>query len=159
MGKLIFSVIALVGIFQLVPFGKMGVDEIYFLANDTIKKHGFNCKPELMTRIALVESGGDPLAIGDGGKAIGLMQMWENTSKDLYNRLDYNYYRYEEENLKRPEVAMYFACAYFDWIAGVASHRGEDWAIRAYNGGYGWEGTEERRRNTAIYLNKVKEVL
>ena len=65
--------------------------------------------PEFMTYIMLsliyVESKGDPSAVGDGGKARGLTQIWVSTARD--------YGDVTPEQLHQPETNISFAFKHF----------------------------------------------
>lgn len=128
--------------------------DVYLLAKQTIKENDFLADAEVLRRIAYVESNYNKFSIGDKGKALGLMQVWQRTSKDLYERLGYRRYHYSSINMLRPEVSMYFAGAYFDWLNKTDTNRSLEWKVRAYNGGRGWENNLKSVINTQDYYNK-----
>jgi hypothetical protein len=101
----------------------------------------------LLSAIVMVESGGDPNAIGDGGKAIGPYQIhqayWIDGCKALGVKWDY--WRAKDERTARRVVTAY-----------ILRYAGEgaslEKAARIHNGG----PQGHRNPATLIYWEKVK---
>jgi hypothetical protein len=51
---------------------------------------------QVIDALVEVESGGDPCAVGDDGKALGLLQIWEITVDDVNRILGYEAYTYAD---------------------------------------------------------------
>jgi len=88
--------------------------------------------PEFMTYIMLsliyVESKGDPSAIGDGGKARGLTQLWVSTARE--------YGDVTPEQLHNPEINISFAFKHFHRL--LKKYRGNlALVLYAWNRGMG----------------------
>ena len=88
--------------------------------------------PEFMTYIMLsliyVESKGDPSAVGDGGKARGLTQIWVSTARE--------YGDVTPEQLHQPETNISFAFKHFRNL--LKKYRGNlALALYAWNRGQG----------------------
>ncbi len=88
--------------------------------------------PEFMSYIMLsliyVESNGNPNAVGDGGKARGLTQIWVSTARDYGN--------VTAEQLLRPETNLSFAFKHFQHL--LQKYRGNlALALYAWNRGSG----------------------
>src|SRR5690606_944874 len=101
--------------------------------------------PEMLVAMAKVESNFDPEAyryeshLGDA--SAGLMQTLEKTALWLYTDMGAKAKgRPTLASLMQPDVSMYFGAAYVNWLRRYRSiTRSEEWIVRAYNGGPGWE--------------------
>lgn len=139
-------------------------DQVYALAAATLREHSFLGTAQDLTITAYIESSFRPWVYREernrSGQvwdtSWGLMQTLLGTAQDLYNKG----YRAKgaptSDTLKSPEISMYFGAAYKDWLRRSYKGRSDDWYIRAYNGGPGWEGTQNGPANTAIYLSRYK---
>jgi len=86
------------------------------------ERHGI--RPELLRAIVQHESNFDENAIGDGGKARGLMQMHGGAASDM--GVDW-------EKLFNPALALDAGAAYLAWL--ITELQDERTAVAAYNGG------------------------
>lgn len=109
----------------------------YFLW-DLFLQYGerYEIPAELLARQCRQESGFNPRAIGDGGKARGLGQFWEATWKDVMGT--------DWDEAFDPERAIEAMAKYDRWLCDVIEAktelRGKEslaWALRAYNWGIG----------------------
>jgi len=65
-----------------------------------------------------------------------------------------------QANLRTERGGIYFGTAYLEFLARRYPGKGQDWLIRAYNGGPGWESSSSTAQsNTAKYLATVKKNL
>jgi soluble lytic murein transglycosylase-like protein len=85
----------------------------------------FGVRAELIAAVIHHESGGDPNAVGDGGRALGLMQMHRQAAEDV---------GFAWEDLRRPEVAIPAGAAYLSQMLRLCGNS-EAWALAAYNQG------------------------
>ena len=85
-----------------------------------------NVDPLLVRAIIKVESGGDPLMVGDGGWSVGLMQINTAAQGDRIKRLGVDDLFDPESNIR---VGVDYLAALMD------EGKGQDWALLAYNGG------------------------
>ncbi|MGH1403265.1 MAG: transglycosylase SLT domain-containing protein [Alphaproteobacteria bacterium] len=131
---------------------------------ETYKIHSTSAQD--LTIFAYVESSFRPWVERDEGfdKSTGLMQTLLGTANDMYKKGYTAVGQPTEESLKNPVISMYFGAAYLQWLKRHYSEWGhrydggyEDFFIRAYNGGAGWQKTPNGAKNTAHYLSKWKD--
>lgn len=104
-----------------------------------------NLAPLLAAMIA-VESSGNPAAIGDGGRARGVLQIHPGVVQDV-NRVYGTTYRHQD--MHNPAVAVDVAKAY---LAHYCPNAGPERMARVWHcGPSGW-----RRKAGEAYWNKVK---
>lgn len=114
-----------------------------------------NLAPLLAAMIA-VESSGNPNAIGDGGRARGVLQIHPAVVADC-NRIAGT--RFTHRDAHRPDVARWMAATYLHhWVTPARLGRqptAEDYA-RAWNGGgpAGW-----RKPQTLRYWQRVRKAM
>jgi hypothetical protein len=118
----------------------------------------------LLDAIEAVESGGDPNAIGDGGRAVGAYQIWKIYVDDVNNINTFGpKYNYEDRWDRNKSRAM--AKAYLYWYVrftrGVYNKKPEwdnrkwEYMARIHNGGpNGW-----KKECTKSYWLKVKRAI
>lgn len=123
------------------------------LADEIVSSYGFDVDPQMLVRIAWIESAFNPAAIGDDGRSIGLMQTLLSTAQWLATDMGYRSFGVPGEgSLRNAKVSMYFGAAYLDWLTTYrGTRRSEEWIVRAYNGGQGWQSTAAGPRLTAEY--------
>lgn len=111
----------------------------------------------LLPALAHVESRGDPAAVGDGGKALGLYQIHRGVVEDVN---DYAHADYEWEDVLDPDVAKHVAVLYLEkWGMHYWRESGRKPTLevlaRIWNGGpRGWE-----KEATLPYWGRVREAL
>ena len=108
-----------------------------------------------------VESDNNPNAIGDDGKAVGILQIHEICVDDV-NRITKSNYTYDDRyNVTKSTVIcanylMYYHDKYLDYVPFTVM---DDYEIcaRLWNGGY--EGLKRNPSATDAYWEKVKNKL
>lgn len=106
--------------------------------------------PTLLDAIIQVESGGNPNAVGDSGKAVGIMQIWPIMVEDINRILNKNVYTLEDRYNPNKSVEMYNI-----FMEHYCKFYSDEQKARCWNGGPdGWKKTA-----TLPYWNKVKKVL
>lgn len=96
--------------------------------------------------VALVESGGDPCAIGDGGQAVGILQIHPIMVADVNRIIGERRYTLADRRDVRKSVEMFVLYVLHYWPDGGP----EQWA-RGWNGGP--DGPEQSE--TKGYWRKV----
>ncbi len=79
--------------------------------------------PKVAKAVCYVESFFDPNAVGDGGRAHGLMQIWMPTANSVG-------FLGSSKQLMHPETNIKFGCAYLDFMIGKY---GKTRGIMGYN--------------------------
>jgi len=144
--------------------GKLSVAEVRALAQRTIADNGFFIRPDMALAIAVIESGDlnnpnagmNPHATRFEPQVLdvstGLMQTLLGTAKWLATDMGYTAFGVPRAtDLYKPEVSMYFGCAYLDWLQDYKNtSRSEDWIVQSYNAGPG--------NSSGFYLQKYKKV-
>ncbi len=140
---------------------KSEVMEVATYVKETYGIHSTDARS--LTIFAYVESSFRPWVYRDesrGRRSTGLMQTLLGTAQDMYNKGYKAVGRPTHESLKNPIISMYFGAAYLEWLKLNYYERAysygnyEDFFLRAYNGGAGWQNSETGRNNTAQYLKK-----
>jgi len=117
----------------------------------------------LIAAIAMVESGGDPQAVGDGGRAIGILQVRKILIEDV-NRVADTWYRWPQD-ARDPAKSRRIARLYLDYYCGRYTARtGQaitpDVAARIWNGGprgYAFSCTADYGRRVAALYEANRE--
>jgi len=128
-----------------------------------VGRYGFNVSPQMIVRIAWIESSFNPSAsryedaLGDA--STGLMQTLLSTARWLARDMGYSAYGVPAlSDLMRPEVSVYFGAAYLDYLSRYRNQsRSEEWMIRAYNGGPGFT-TNSTNNYWSKYMAAKSEV-
>lgn len=101
---------------------------------------------QLLTAIIAVESGGNNLAVGDGGRAIGALQIHQCVILDV-NRVYGT--RYTHAAMTNRELATN---VFYKYLAIYAKDRSPEFMARVWNGGPRGNSNPA----TVIYWKKVK---
>lgn len=149
------------------PAGTSTSTDVRQLAQQTVTKYRLNVDASMLVAMAYIESGFKPnafraeLAIGDA--SVGLMQTLLGTAREMYDRGYKAFSRPTMVDLRKPEVSMYFGAAYVDYLKqwygrNRSGSPSEEWIVRAYNGGPGWErGSASSLSNTANHWRKYQD--
>lgn len=144
------------------PAGALPRHEVLALAERTVSQFRLPAAVPMLVTMAWVESSFRPAVIGDDGTSFGLLQVSRSTATWLAGDLHYSGFGGQLSNadLLRPEVSMYLGAAYVAWLGryrGIA--RSEEWIVRAYNGGPGWDLPADhpswQTRNRALVLSNT----
>jgi len=103
----------------------------------------------LWEAVCAVESGGNPLAVGDGGRAAGIAQIWAITVKDT-NRFAGT--KYTLNDRFDPEKSRQIFRLYTEHYG---KGRSDQFKARIWNGG----PTGNTKKSTIAYWNKIKKHL
>ena len=79
------------------------------------------------------------------GKSWGLMQVTLGTAQMFEANTT-------KEDLNNPETSVRLAVKYLNWL--YSKNKNEEWIVRAYNGGAGWQKTKLGTPLTKIYWEK-----
>ncbi len=137
-------------------------DDLKLKVDRTIWKNNFNVNADMATAIAIIESGDvDNPELGVNiyasrfelhilDTSTGVMQTLLSTATWLAKDMGYNRYGIPTaEDLYNPDKAIYFGCAYLDWLASWKGQaRSEEWIVQSYNAG--------PNNSSAHYLQKFK---
>ncbi|NIP73039.1 MAG: transglycosylase SLT domain-containing protein [Gammaproteobacteria bacterium] len=130
---------------------RLSRDEVYRLAQSVIEEHRLAVDPCMVTAIAKIESGYNPMAIRweghIGDASSGLMQTLLGTAYWLATDMSYGAHGTPALNdLFDPRVSIYFGAAYLHWLRTYRGlPRTEQWIVQSYNGGPGnFSGATER---------------
>ena len=113
----------------------------------------------LIPALIMVESGGRPDAIGDGGKAVGILQIHMSYLHDV-NRIIASKKIFHDRDRKNVKKSMEMARAYLVYYGKHYERKNNkvaDYEIlaRIHNGGpYGW-----KKEATLKYWDKVKKAM
>lgn len=113
----------------------------------------------LMLALAIVESGNDPNAVGDNGKALGLLQIHKGVVEDVNKHSSLHY---EHEDMMR-KIPSEVACIVYLTHYGEAYRNREEEEptyevyARIWNGGYA--GLFSNKGKTDVYWEKVRKEL
>ena len=108
----------------------------------------------VMNAIIQVESGGNVNAKGDGGKAIGPLQIHKVVVDDVNRRYGTSYTYDDRKSLvKSKEICRKYL------LMWGGKHATDERYARIWNGGPRWNRKVVTRENTRIYWGKVKSNL
>lgn len=99
-----------------------------------------------------VESGFDPNAVGDGGKAIGVLQIHPVMVDDINRIVGYKKFTYKDRKI--PSKSIQMAVIYFRHYE--RDLQDFEALSRAWNGGPSWR---KKRHKTDAYADKVMELI
>ncbi len=106
--------------------------------------------PMLVAAMILVESGGDPAAVGDGGRALGVLQIHRGVVADV-NRRYRTAFRWEDA--KNPDLAKEICELYLRaWAPADAT---PEQCARIWNGG----PRGHLKAGTETYWKKVEAII
>ncbi len=136
------------------------------IAETTAANYGLAVNPTMLVAMASIESGFNPYAfrlepqIGDA--SVGLMQTLLGTARDMFDKGYRAFNRPDYADLTKAEVSMYFGAAYVDWLqkwhrSNRGSNPTEEWLVRAYNGGPGWQKSAKAVSMTANHWAKYQQ--
>lgn len=122
--------------------GAMTADQVRGFARSIVDSFGFDVAPDMLVRIARIESNFDPSAVRPepqiGDASAGLMQTLVSTARWL---ADMGYDAFGDNpdlaRLMQPQASLYFGAAYLDWLVNAYPGKSEGWIVRSYNGGPG----------------------
>ena len=107
----------------------------------------------LLAALIAVESGGDHTAVGDGGRAIGVLQIHAGVCKDVNRVYGFNY---KHSDMRCPNKSR-VVCVHY--LRHYMKHSGEtpsyELAARIWNGG----PRGHKKSATDPYWKKVKQQL
>ncbi len=148
--------------------GGGGLLDVPALARQTVTRYNLSVDPAMLVAMAYIESSFKPDAFrwepARLDASVGLMQTLKATAIQMFdagykamgNAPDYT-------ELRHPEISMYYGAAYVDWLKKWHMRRRgttptEEWLVRAYNGGPGWEqGSASSLANTANHWRKYQD--
>lgn len=120
----------------------LSLSQVRALARD-VTSNLVRADPDMIVRIAWIESAFNPAAIRAepkiGDASVGLMQTLISTAQWLHSDLGFTRLgRPDAATLMDPRQSMYFGGAYLLWLSTYRGRqRGEEFMVRAYNGGPG----------------------
>ena len=106
--------------------------------------------PQLIAAMMMVESGGDPAAVGDGGRALGCLQIHDGIVQDVNRRYGASY---KHKDALNPLLAPYICKLYLTMYAPQDAT--PEICARIWNGGPRGHMTGA----TVKYWNKVRAKL
>lgn len=127
-------------------FGKALTEaQVRELAAATTQIYFPRVDPNMLVAMAWIESSFRPDAVRyephlDDGST-GLMQTLVGTAHWLWEQMGARAFgEPTPANLLEPDRSLYFGAAYVNWLRTYGGKpRSEEWIVRAYNGGPGWE--------------------
>jgi soluble lytic murein transglycosylase-like protein len=148
--RLLLLVGALAGAFALMhkrvlagQADPIALEHVRNLADAAVRHWGFRVPPEMLVRIAWIESHFDAGAVRPepriGDASAGLMQTLLSTARWLAKDMGYTAFGVPTlETLMGPQESLYFGGAYLDYLSRYrGERRSEEWIVRSYNGGPG----------------------
>ena len=86
----------------------------------------------------------------------GMMQTLLSTAQWLARDMGYRSFGVPEaKDLFVAEISLYFGTAYLHYLKNYKGKpRSDEWVVRAYNGGPGWEQSDKGRSLTLTYWNR-----
>jgi len=125
---------------EIPPDPAIPIRDLFMLASETTQCYFKNSvDPVLLTAIIIIESSGDPRFRqwrSDFEEwAHGLGQMLYSTADYLF-KMGYTAFDIQhEEDLYDSKVAMYFTCAYLDYLSKETDESNEEFLVKAYHKG------------------------
>lgn len=104
----------------------------------------------LVEAIEQVESGGDPDAVGDGGRAVGVLQIHPIMVRDVNRILGREAYTLEDRRNRTRSYEMFWI-----YTQHYSADADRETIARRWNGG----PTGERKTSTEPYWQRVQDVL
>ena len=103
----------------------------------------------LWEAVCTVESGGNPLAVGDGGRAAGIAQIWAITVKDV-NRIAGTKFTLNDRFDAEKSRQMFNL-----YVNHYGKGQSDGYKARIWNGG----PTGNTKKSTIAYWNKIQKHL
>jgi hypothetical protein len=106
-------------------------------------------KAGLWEAVCRVESNGNPLAVGDGGRAAGIAQIWAITVKDVNRFAGTQFTLNDRFNVEKSRAIFHL------YVNHYGKGKSDEVKARIWNGG----PTGNKKRATIAYWNKIKKHL
>jgi len=103
----------------------------------------------LLSAIIQVESGGDPNAIGDGGRAVGILQIHPIMVKDVNRILGHERYTLEDRYSPEKSIEMFWI-----YTNHYSPHESDEVVARRWNGG----PKGDTKPSTVRYWERVRSI-
>ena len=103
----------------------------------------------LWEAVCAVESGGNALAIGDGGRAAGIAQIWAITVKDVNRIAGTKFTLNDRFNVEKSRAIFQLYTEHY------GKGRSDEYKARIWNGG----PTGNKKRATIAYWHKIQKHL
>ena len=103
----------------------------------------------LWEAVCRVESNGNPLAVGDGGRAAGIAQIWAITVKDVNRFAGTKFTLNDRFNVEKSRAIFHL------YVNHYGKGKSDEVKARIWNGG----PTGNKKRATIAYWNKIKKHL
>jgi hypothetical protein len=108
----------------------------------------------LWEAVCTVESNGNPLAVGDGGRAAGIAQIWAITVRDVNRFAGTNYTLNDRFDAEKSRQMFRLYTEHY------AKGRSDEVKARIWNGGpNAMKATGQKLTNLNRYWNKIKKHL
>jgi hypothetical protein len=111
-------------------------------------------RASLWEAVCRVESNGNPLAVGDGGRAAGIAQIWAITVRDVNRFAGTNYTLNDRFDAEKSRQMFRLYTEHY------AKGRSDEVKARIWNGGpNAMKATGQKLTNLNRYWNKIKKHL
>ena len=127
----------------------MAIGVAYVAAGDKVDD-----ELKLLNAIIQVESGGKANAVGDGGKAVGILQIWPIMVDDV-NRIQRLNKRSKRYTYKDRKNAARSVEMYYIWLNHYHKNSTDEKIARCWNGG----PTGHKKAATLKYWQKVRKAM
>ena len=124
--------------------GPLSSENVRAFAESIVASFGLRVDPDMIVRIAWIESGFNPSAVRFepriGDASAGLMQTLVGTARWLATDMGYSAFGVPtmDKLLDQPQMSIYFGAAYLDYLSRYSGQsRSEEFIVRSYNGGPG----------------------
>jgi hypothetical protein len=108
----------------------------------------------LWEAVCTVESNGNPLAVGDGGRAAGIAQIWAITVKDVNRIAGTKFTLNDRFNAEKSKAIFHL------YVNHYGKGKSDEVKARIWNGGpNAMKATGQKLTNLNRYWNKIKKHL
>ena len=108
----------------------------------------------LWEAVCRVESNGNPLAVGDGGRAAGIAQIWAITVRDVNRFAGTNYTLNDRFNVEKSKAIFQL------YVNHYGKGKSDEVKARIWNGGpNAMKATGQKKLNLDRYWSKIKKHL
>jgi hypothetical protein len=108
----------------------------------------------LWEAVCRVESGGNPLAVGDGGRAAGIAQIWAITVKDVNRFAGTKYTLNDRFDVEKSKAIFQL------YVNHYGKGKSDEVKARIWNGGpNAMKATGQKKLNLDRYWSKIKKHL